>query len=131
MFRRIFLVPFEVGLCLFAIYSGISGFLDFGASNLLFVAAVHGAQIFNAIFILSGLATIYGVAVMMANVEAFGICGIMSSLIIRTMAIIATAGWTQTSHNLIAISVIFILACTVRLGMIATSAKETRLFYKT
>lgn len=126
--RRILLVPFEMGLCLFSIYSGISGLLNFGSSNLLFVEAIHGANVFNMIFILAGASTILGVAFLRANIEALGLCCIISSLLIRLMAILASAGWNQTSHNLIAVSAIFVLACVIRLGMIYAAVKDSRFF---
>lgn len=113
---RLTWTPFEVGLGLFAIYSGVSGLMHFGASNLLFQAAIKGSELYNIIFILAGVATIYGLGFLKANIEAFGLCCIISSLLVRMMAIIATTGWNQISHNLLAISFIFILASIIRIG---------------
>ncbi len=123
---RLSWTPFEIGLALFSIYSGVSGLFNFGASNILFQAAIKGASIYNIIFILAGASVIYGLAMVKANVEAFGLCCIISSLIVRMLAIIATTGWNEVSHNLLAISLIFVLCSVARLGAIINGSLVPR-----
>jgi hypothetical protein len=119
--KRLGNAPFEIGLSLFSIYSGVSGLLNFGASNEIFTEAVLAPGIFNMIFIVSGLSVIAGLVTRLRGMESFGLFGIIGALLTRIMVILMSTGWNVTSHNLLATCIFFVLACIVRLLMIPSS----------
>ena len=113
--KRLANSPFEMGLALFAIYSGITGLMNFGASNEIFSEAVVGAGIFNWIFIGAGAATIAGSCGRWRGVEGFGLISIIGALLTRMVVILLSTGWNVTSHNLLATCIIYIIASGIRL----------------
>ena len=116
--RRLGNAPFEFGLALFAAYSGIAGFFNFGASNEIFTDAVFAPTVFNLIFVAAGIAMIIGLAARSRVAESFGLFGIMGALLTRIVVILLSTGWNVTSHNLLAICIIFTMASMIRLVML-------------
>ncbi len=110
--------PFKLALCLFAVYSGISGLFDFGTSNEIFSAAIKFSSVFNILFILAGVTAMIGVLKTKLNIEAAGLVLIITSLLLRVMATVAISGWDPGAHNLLALSVLFISASLSRINTI-------------
>ncbi len=110
--------PFKMAMALFAMYSGISGLIGFGASNEIFDAAVKYSYVFNILFFMAGLGVLVGVITKKMNVEAAGLLLVSTSLMMRLMATLALAGWDQSAHNLLILSVLFSGASIVRLWSI-------------
>ena len=118
--------PFKMALCFFAIYTGVSGLMNYGTSSEIFDAAVKYSEIFNLAFIIAGMLTAIGIIMQKINVEAAGLCLISTSLVLRVIATIAIAGWTPSAHNLLALSVLFTAASVVRIFVIAQTAKRLK-----
>ena len=118
--------PFKLAMCLFAIYSGVAGLFDFGASNEIFVEAVRYAGIFNVAFIVSGVVTAIGVLSSKMNVEAAGLCLVSSCLVTRVMVVLSTSGWNPAAHNLLAISVLFTASSIIRIVCIQKLHLESK-----
>ncbi len=107
--------PFKIAMSLFAIYSGVSGLVGFGSSNIIFDAAVHFSYMFNSLFIVAGLTTLIGVFWHKLNIEASGLLLISISLIIRMLSTVAIVGWDASAHNLLALCILFSSASAVRI----------------
>ncbi len=116
--RRLAYAPFEMGLAIFAIYSGISGLCNFGASNEIFAEAVHLPSVFNLVFVFAGLAMIFGNTYRFRGLEGIGLYSLLGALATRSIIILLSTGWNVTSHNLLALCLINIVSSVIRLFML-------------
>lgn len=107
--------PFKIALALFAIYSGISGLLNFGSSNEVFYYSVWYPWAYNILFVASGLVVMTGVLMIKTNIEAAGLLLVVTSLTIRLSVILLSVGWKSEVHNMLAICIIFGAAALIRI----------------
>src|SRR3982750_1284275 len=110
--------PFKLALAVFAIYSGISGLAGFGSSNEIFSFYVAYPWLFHSLFIASGLLVGGGVLAHKTNIEAAGLLLVSTSMVSRFIIIIMTSGWQPQVHNILALSIIFTIACAIRIASI-------------
>jgi hypothetical protein len=110
--------PFETATGLLAVWTGVTSFLGYGIGNLAFDASLQSdalVQIFNLIYILSGAAILAGLGWSYRNVEASGIILLLTSLVIRIVAVSSRIGFNAITTTVIIQGVFFGIACFVRL----------------
>jgi hypothetical protein len=112
--------PFEAMFGFYCIYSGITGLLDFGVANDIFRIAIGPtlALMFSIFYILAGLGVFVGIGIKKGNLEASGLIALITSVVIRLISIAWVAGFIPIVVNTYAFSIVFIVACIVRLGYI-------------
>lgn len=133
-FRRQSVVPFQVGLSVICVYSGIAGFLRFGMVNGIFnqVLGPLFANIFHATYLVSGVAIFFGIGLNRRNIEAFGVIILTMTLVVRSIVIHSHAGFSPDVVNNYAFAACFIASCGVRLWSLVTrqtlvETKEVRI----
>lgn len=116
-FKRQSVVPFQVGLSVICVYSGIAGFLRFGLVNGIFTEVLGQtlANTFNTAYLTSGLAIFFGIGLNRRNIEAFGVIILAMSLIVRSIVIHHHAGFSPDVVNNYAFASAFVTSCAVRL----------------
>jgi hypothetical protein len=116
-FRRQGIVPFETMFAFYSLYAGLAGVLHFGITNDVFkeVIGTSLALIFNIGYIVAGLSVYFGIGTRKANIEAFGLITLITSVLIRAIAMGYIIGMNPFIINSYVFSATFISACIVRL----------------
>lgn len=125
MHRQFVLFPFEASTALFALYTGITGMLGLGLTSDLFIRNIgtEWAFAFNLLYAFAGAAMYLGVVSMMRNIEAFGLVLMVTSVLIRLIAL----GWqgfpaSDERWSIIHVQVmsaLILMACAARLYLIS------------
>jgi hypothetical protein len=106
------------------VYAGLTGILDFGITSKIFQDVVGNtvAFVFNIGYIVAGLSVYFGIGTCQRNIEAFGLIALITSALIRTVSIGYVAGFNPVIFNSYVFSLVFIIACIVRLHHILNKA---------
>ena len=114
--RQVILFPFEVVVALWCAYSGAIGVLGIGPAADVFYRALGSISVpFNVGYAVAGISMYLGVSFTRRNVEAFGLILVISSLAIRTIALMWAVGSDSTLINQYVLNGLFFLAATARL----------------
>lgn len=117
---RVIVVPFEIAIALTAVWAGAAGLLTLSPSAAAFNATLPQwlVTMFNLIYVIAGLAMLTGVGWNYKNAEASGLILLITSLLIRAVALYVTRGFDQVTTNVIVQATLFGGAAVIRLGMI-------------
>lgn len=126
------IVPFETMFAIYSAYSGITGIFRFGIVSNTFQDVVGStiADIFNILYFIAGLAMFFGIGLQKKHFESFGIIIVATSALIRTIALAFFAGLSPAIINSYFFSVIFTLACYIRLKSLLRAAKVEKVMNK-
>lgn len=126
-------LPYNVALALFSAWAGVGAFADQTVAARLFNDALPGvlADIFNVVYVVSGITIVLGIGWAYRNIEAFGLFLLVGVLLVRTAAVYAMFGYRPATAAAIAQSVIFGVATLARLtalikGWSVVMLKETK-----
>jgi len=103
-----------------SVYAGIAGLIDFGPGAASLRAQVGSlTQLFNLVYLLAGCALFFGVGMNKRNLEASGLVLLLTSLLIRMIALI---GWAHADKvaiiNSLVSFIIFTVAIIARLWFV-------------
>jgi hypothetical protein len=109
-------VPFEAMIAALAAYSGGVGLLRFGANTdpLSLSLPLALVTMFQAGYLIAGLAMLVGLGTGRRNFEALGLVVVASSVLIRTVALVWVVGFTAPIINAMISSALVVLACVLR-----------------
>lgn len=104
----------------FCIYAGTVAIINFGVTVTPLAAALGPkiAILFNGLFIVSGLAIYFGMGLRKANLEAFGLVLLATSLAVRTVVSTWYFGMNPMAINGYVLNGAFAVSCVVRLRTI-------------
>lgn len=131
-FLRQRVVPFETGIAVYCLYSSITALVGFGLTNNMFRSSVPGpiSTFFNAAFVVAGLCMFLGIGLGRRDIEGLGLMAVVTSLVIRSVAVTYFFGLDEIVVNGFVIrgmpivvntnvtNIIFIVACLIRLESI-------------
>lgn len=118
-FRQLAVLPFESALALVSVWSGLSSLFGLTTAGQAFNAALPPWMViaFNLLYVLSGLAIALGIGWGYRNLEACGLILLLTSLLVRGIAIVVTS-WDTNASGVVAAqfsSAVFIGATLLRL----------------
>lgn len=126
-FNRVYVIPFQCMFAIWSIYSGITGLLHFGvvSTSLTAIFSPLATTIFNAVYILAGLAMLLGPGLAKRNLEAMGLMLVSTVIGIRALAVVWFAGHSvipdaksteiEVIINTISVTLVFLAACFLRI----------------
>jgi hypothetical protein len=120
MLGNLRIVPFETVIAFYSAYSGVAGILEFGVANSIFSDSLGSGLvlIFNLIYIIAGMAMISGVALGRKDIESAGLILVITSILVRIIAIAVSMGISPAIINFHVLSVAMIVAAVTRLNFI-------------
>lgn len=114
--RQFVLFPFNIAIALWCAYSGVTGILTAGPVADTFYQVLGKFSVpFNVGLTLAGLAMYFGLALTRRNIEAFGLILIISSLAIRSTALLWAAGINPMLLNQYVLNSLVVSAAIARL----------------
>lgn len=114
--RQVILFPFNIAVALWCVYSGVMGIFAVGPVADTFYRVLGNFSVpFNVGFAIAGLSMYFGVALTRRNLEAFGLILIISSLAIRSTALLWAAGIDPVLLNQYVLNSLVVSAAIARL----------------
>lgn len=119
-FHRITVLPFEGAIALASVWGGVASLFGLTTAGQAFGTALPAnmATAFNLLYIISGLAILFGLGWGYRNLEACGLILLLTSLTVRSIALAVTFGVAPSIVTMLVQSVIFIAATVFRLESI-------------
>lgn len=119
-FRRLTVLPFEGAIALASVWGGVASLFGLTTAGQAFGTALppNMTIAFNLLYILSGLAILFGLGWGYRNLEACGLILLLTSLTVRSIALAVTFGITPSIATALVQAVIFIAATAFRLRSI-------------
>jgi hypothetical protein len=101
----------------YCIYGGVAGIFRLGVANDQFITVLGQtlSHVFNIAYFLSGISLYFGTGLRKKEIEVFGLCTIITSLLVRVLAISWLSGLDDRIVGLYIVNMAFIVACLVRL----------------
>lgn len=123
--RRLKVVPFEALIALFAAYSGAVSLLGIGptATALTLQLPPWLVNVLNIVFLLAGLAMVFGIGVPRRSLEAFGLVLVLMSVVVRTLALQWLVGATADTLNGLVLNSLTVIFLWVRLSAVIRGSR--------
>lgn len=115
--RMVNAAPFETMFATYSFYAGTAGLFNFGLTPSIFEQVVGPivALIFNVAYAIAGLSMFFGLWLARKEIESFGLIVVMTSALIRQIAVGYVAGFSSVIFSGYVFAAIFIAACSIRL----------------
>lgn len=119
--RQLTVMPFETAIALISVWGGLASLIGLTAGRQAFSATLPPVMVnvFNVVYILSGLAIVLGIGWGYRNLEACGLILLVTSLVVRGFALVVAVGPTRAVLVAQVSSVVFIIATVLRLIAVA------------
>jgi hypothetical protein len=115
------IVPFDTVIAFYCAYGGVSALFKLGTASDRFetVLGQSLALVFNVWYALAGLLMFFAIGLRRRDLQKFALISIITSLLIRIVAISWLSGWDSQIFNLYIINSAFIVACLTRIYMLS------------
>lgn len=116
-FHRLTVLPFEAAIALASVWGGLASLFGLTISGQAFGTALppNMATAFNLLYIISGLAILFGLGWGYRNLEACGLILLLTSLTVRSIALAVTFGLAPSIATMLVQAAIFAVATIIRL----------------
>lgn len=115
-FKRISVVPFEAMFGFYSVYIGLAGLMSHGMTGDVFRSTIgyRWSICYNIAFVMAGSGMFFGIGFNRKDAESVGLIVVATSLVIRTIVMMAKVDTTPTIFNAYVLTIAFIIACLTR-----------------